>query len=520
MGFVDLKFEHFSCYPNSTGENSSDYFLFGYDGVRLPNLALDLHLEGYEGVSAREFYDEIFGDYLEVEQRNPKDYIEGEYGGILIEKVPQFYKNGKKIMLDLYNKKTDSFYKEQKLFFNRQTFTRGQQKLYDMIQESDNFVITSPISYAGRNRTNKNARQLFALVIEIDQIVPDTGLKELIYSWSRSNYFRGQKTYDQLPRPTFIVCSGKGLHLYFLFDEPLPLYPKIHEQLSKAKNYLTYRFWNRYITRLHGEKQVQYEPINQPFRVVGTTAKEKGVYALAFRTGGRYTLDDFNYFLPKDKKIDYQKKSDLSREKAKELYPEWYERRVVRKRKLVLGTSTFYRHRGIYDSWKKKILEGATVGKRYFCLENLCSLAVQCQISEEELDRDIADIAEYFEQLTISEDNHFTRNDIISAKTTFKYPSVNTFRRRIDYISQRTGIPLERAKRNGRTRKQHLRRARSILAIDREELVKEGKFKDVGRPSKKEIVQEWRKNNPNKRKIDCQRETGLSRPTILKYWDN
>lgn len=409
-------------------------------------------------------------------------------------------------------------HEQQKLYFNRQTFTRGQKKLYDIIEKSDNFVITSPISYAGRNRTNKNARQLFALVIEIDQLIPKTGLQELIHTWSRSNYFKGKKTYDQLPRPTFIVCSGKGIHMYFLFDEPLPLYPKIYEQLSTAKNYLTYRFWNRYITRLHGEKEIQYEPINQPFRVVGTTAKEKGVYALAFRTGGRLSLEDFNYFLPKAKKIDYQKRSDLSLEKAKELYPEWYERRIVKKRKLVLGTSTFYRHRGIYNNWKKKILAGATVGKRYYCLENLCSLAVQCQISEEELDRDIEEVAYYFEQLTVSEHNHFTKNDVISAKTTYRYPNVSTFRRRIDYISERTGIHLERAKRNGRTRKQHLKRARSILAIDREELTQEGRFEGVGRPSKAEEVQEWQKNNPNGRKIDCNRETGLSRTTIDKYW--
>ena len=40
-----------------------------------------------------------------------------------------------------------------------------------------------------------------------------------------------------------------------------------------------------------------------------------------------------------------------------------------------------------------------------------------------------------------------------------------------------------------------------------------------GRPDKKAIVTEWRKNNPWGKKIDCQRETGLSRPTILKYWN-
>ena len=32
------------------------------------------------------------------------------------------------------------------------------------------------------------------------------------------------------------------------------------------------------------------------------------------------------------------------------------------------------------------------------------------------------------------------------------------------------------------------------------------------------IVEEWQKNNPSRRQIDCYRATGISRPTIAKYW--
>ena len=35
----------------------------------------------------------------------------------------------------------------------------------------------------------------------------------------------------------------------------------------------------------------------------------------------------------------------------------------------------------------------------------------------------------------------------------------------------------------------------------------------------KEIVKEWRKQHPYGRKIDCERETGLSRPTVIKWWE-
>ncbi len=32
-------------------------------------------------------------------------------------------------------------------------------------------------------------------------------------------------------------------------------------------------------------------------------------------------------------------------------------------------------------------------------------------------------------------------------------------------------------------------------------------------------VQNWRQQHPDGRKIDCERETGLSRHTVLKWWE-
>lgn len=145
---------------------------------------------------------------------------------------------------------------------------------------------------------------------------------------------------------------------------------------------------------------------------------------------------------------------------------------------------------------------------------------MQCNIKEEELLKDADEVAVHFETLTTDENNHFTKSDVISALQTYYNPTEKTYTRKIEYITNKTGIPLQRTKRNGRKQKAHLRRARAVLLVSRYDLIAEGKYETVGRPSKARIVQEWRKNNPNKRKIDCQRETGLSRPTVLKYWDN
>jgi hypothetical protein len=42
----------------------------------------------------------------------------------------------------------------------------------------------------------------------------------------------------------------------------------------------------------------------------------------------------------------------------------------------------------------------------------------------------------------------------------------------------------------------------------------------LGRPDKRAIVVQWRKEHPDGRKVDCIQDTGLSKPTVLKWWDS
>ena len=40
-----------------------------------------------------------------------------------------------------------------------------------------------------------------------------------------------------------------------------------------------------------------------------------------------------------------------------------------------------------------------------------------------------------------------------------------------------------------------------------------------GRKPKADIVIEWRKAHPDEKKADCIRDTGLTKPTVYKWWD-
>lgn len=454
-------------------QESIDYWLG--NGVGLPLWADELSDAGFESVSAIDFYDDLFGEDLEP-HRMPDDYRTGEYGGIAIERI-----TGDRPRV------------------RRVTVTQGNMELYDLIDESENFCMIAPISYAGKARSNKNARYLYALCIEIDGIIPGSGLHELIYSWNRPVY--------TMPKPTYIVCSGTGLHLYFVFERPIPLFQTLFEQLSEAKKYLTPRFWNRYVSK----SDIQYESLNQAFRCVGSRTKS-GSYAMAFKVGSKFTIEKFNEYLPEELQIAVRYKSRLSLADAKELYPDWYQKRIVEGRERGHWT----RHEPIYYNWIEKIKAKAVVGRRYNCLENLCSLAVQCNIPPEQVEKDCREIAAAFEILTDDDNNHFTEYDVMCALRTYHLASEAAYRRKIDVISAKTGITLTPNRRNGRKQKEHLARARAVRDID----YPGGSWRNnEGPPEKSKIVIDWRRANPEGRKADCIRATGLDKKTVYKWWD-
>lgn len=484
MGSCRLTYEDMISHPETWGKE-------------LPKWATELAERGYKGICAIDFYSDIFGDDLE-EERLPDDYKRGEYAGIAIEKVKKTDDKGN-LVLDNKNR--------PRYIGRRYTITKGNMKLYNLIDSSDNFCMIAPISYAGRVRKNDNARYMYALCIEVDHIKPKTGLQELIYSWVRD--------FLAVPEPTYIVCSGAGLHLYFVFERPIPLWRNVFEQLTEVKKYFTPILWSQYISL--ASDAIQYESINQPFRCVGTRTKA-GSYALAFKVGKKITIEQLNSFLPKELKLNCVYKSKHTLDEAKRLYPEWYQRRIEQGQE----RGCYNRHKPIYYNWIDKILKGAVVGKRYNCLENLCSLAVQCNIEPEQVEADCRRIAEHFERLTNSEDNHFTEYDVLCALKTYHTASEQAYRRKIEYIAKKTGIPLTPNKRNGRKQIVHLIGARALQQINDQvngTNWREGNGRPKESGTKAQQVFDYRVAHPDAKKIDCERETKLSRHTVLKWWN-
>ncbi|MBS6025842.1 MAG: hypothetical protein KIB00_17345 [Paeniclostridium sordellii] len=439
----------------------------------------------YDELEPKEFYREIF---REGELQEKGVYDKGKYNGIIVEVTKDKLHDGRNKIL-------------------RHTLTNDLDKIDEVIKR-DNFCLMSPISYIGKKRNSDSARALYALTIDLDGLIikngdDPTGLKTL---------FHQIENLDRIPMPTYIVSSGTGLHLYYVFEKPIMLFPNVVKQLQIYKRELTRIVWQGYITKL--EDNVQYESLFQGFRVVGTITK-KGERARAFITGKRVTMEYMNEFVDEEFKTDdFVYKSNLTLEQAKEKYPNWYEKRIVNKQ----AKGTWVCKRALYDWWKNKIIKQAKTGHRYYCMMMLAVYARKSGIDLEELEKDAFIFMEKFDKLPSSEDNPFTEKDVIDALQAYDdrymtYP--------INSISYLTDIHIEKNRRNYRKQKQHIKIMNAIRDIeypDGEWRNKDGRPKESG--TKKQIVKDYRKNNPNAKKSQCIKDTGLSKMTVYKWWDS
>lgn len=164
---------------------------------------------------------------------------------------------------------------------------------------------------------------------------------------------------------------------------------------------------------------------------------------------------------------------------------------------------------------KEKIISGggAKVGHRYYCVMCLAVYAKKAGISYEELEKDAFELQPMLDTLTTSNDNKFTREDVIAALEMYN-DKYYTFP--VDTIASITDIPIEKNKRNYRKQEAHLARARAVQNID----YPNGEWRNKnGRPTKEKEIGEWRKNNPRGTKTQCKKDTGIDPKTIAKYWD-
>lgn len=366
-------------------------------------------------------------------------------------------------------------------------------ELFELLDNECAFM--SPISYFGRNRTAKNARYLYALAFDLDEV----GGKQI------KSFFDFHVYQQHYPKPTYVINSGGGVHLYYVFEKPIPMTPKNQKALKILKYALTKRMWNEDTSEL---KEIQYQGLNQGFRLVGSKTKH-GEIVTCWKTGERTTVEKLAEYIPKENKADvgilYRMfNSTIPLAEAKEKYPEWYEQRIVMGRKKMSWTNK----RALYDWWKRQI-EKATEHHRYWYVFALTVYGAKCGIDFEEVKRDAFSFQKKLND--IAPQNPFTDEDVLSALKAYDEEHKSFTR---DEISKVTAIPIKANKRNGRTQEKHLQGARAIRDINNDHWRNEN-----GRPELKKVVWKYLSEHPTAKKCEVARATGLERHTVYKYYD-
>lgn len=382
--------------------------------------------------------------------------------------------------------------------------------------KNQDFAIASPITYVGKNRFSKNARFLYAITIDLD-FVGFPQIRDLLF----------QINNNIIPQPNIITNSGNGLHITYIIKEPIPMYKGAQNILNKLKYGLIDIIWNVYTSQYMNR---QYQNVIQGYRLPESKTKFGEIVKSYFDINSNYhTIEELNSYLKDSEEHKKLEESEIIKinqiikgeydykakmEELKRLYPDWYERRIVKKeprKKLTIN-------KGVYKWWLNILQnedEKVTIGHRYFCCLALVSFGTKCNIPYEEVKADLYSLVNKFDTKTLDPDNHFTSEDIESALLFYGSQKALLFSR--ENISNFTNIKIEKRKRNGLTREQHLKIVNFSNKIKRENglIQRPKKYKSKIRDRLKEYIKE---NPYETNKSLIARELGCSLSCVNKNY--
>ena len=393
-------------------------------------------------------------------------------------------------------------------------------------------VYMAPVSWYGRNNKAANARFLHAFAVDLDGMTP--GKLGSVLKQMRNGHDSGLDKHASMPQASYIVMSGRGLHLYYLLDRPVPLIPAVVPFLQQLKRRLTDVVWTDY-TSEDGNEGRQYQGIYQGFRMPGTTtrlngrgvdAKDTNKYeALAFMYAPdgaseprRVTLDYLvDYCGIRGKEIPGELYRILETKggrtpiaEAKDKWPAWYERRVVQGEE----KGGYDTNRGAYDSWLSRIEDEAVVHGRYFAVLALVAYAVKCNVPLEDLERDAYALVPALDKLSDDPGNRFTDYDVACALSAYGSNDLRFWKN--EYMCRRAKIAPHANKHNGRPQALHLEGARAIQEIN--DKANGTCWRDGnGRKPKRDEIRAYAAEHPDASHAAIAKALCVSRTTVIKW---
>ena len=275
--------------------------------------------------------------------------------------------------------------------------------------------------------------------------------------------------------PTYVVNSGRGLHLVFLFDVPVECYDWSKKILDRMLKALKQRFTSIWLSY-----EVDDKPsLIQIYRIVGSRTK-LGTTCHAYRSGTPYTVDGLAAALgvtwcrpqPRQQASGWIHDSDS-------VYT------------LPNGRQAFY------ACVRDGIIAHTQRGHRHLALFALGVVAAKCRVSQDVLQADARRVQQAFN----ARDPHdkVPTRDVVKALKSVDPRKAKTVRAAT--LEDWLGWSFERkTKRNGRTRQEHLANVAATRTT-----------------RSRDAVAAYMDQHPDATVADVVAATGLSRPTVTRY---
>ena len=365
--------------------------------------------------------------------------------------------------------------------------------------EGRNDVLMGGCTYFNNWISKKSAKDIYTFIIDMDNVYSGTLLNALRQNWNTASG-------EVLPMPTYIVNSGTGLHLYFVLKEPIPNYKTSTENLDKLYRALAVQQTTK---RVYLHKQVQW--FGQDFRMAGGLNKYNWKNTV-FRVGEKWDIDELG------KAVGLQDVHFVRYGEKRTTAPKSQGKRKKQNRQ------GWRSDRAFYDYAVRTCQDKTKEGNRYTSMCALSVIAWKCNVSQEELEADLLALLPHYNK---GATRQIKEKEIYSAMKMYNPKAMLTQRESLENWQGWEYNPIPR---NGRKQAEHLhaeywtnekgRPEVNTCKQNRELALRfmrdNGEIK--GRPKAEQIVRTWQEENPNGKKTDCIRETGLSKPTVYKWW--
>lgn len=366
-----------------------------------------------------------------------------------------------------------------------------------------NDILLGGSTYFKNFVSKATAKDVHALIIDMDNVWAGVLQSALQNDWNEDD--------KELPKPTYIVNSGTGLHLYFLFDEPIPHYVCNSKKIDQLYRRLAVQ---QTTSRIYLQKQVQW--FGQDFRMAGSLNKYNWRNEV-FRVGEKWDIDRLAQAVGMEDTHFVR-------------YGEPRTRQLVKRERTKNRTKRkgWRCNQGFYDYTLERCRNETKEGNRYMSFCALTVIAWKCNVPISKVEQDLKGLIPKYNK---GAKRQITEKEIEHALRMYNEKAMLTQRERLqDWIgweykpqtNRHYGKQVFKRKKSQEARDKGLKNTNLEVRgwAVRDAMYPDGEWRNKdGAPSKQEEVRAWRQLHPDGKPKDCMADTGISKNTVYRWWN-